>query len=156
MSDVHETSIAYWEHRYGQIHSYEIDPDNDEERERAKAYVAGATIDEKGNIVEIQTEPPKTTNGVSEESKAEVAHQLQLKPIAPEETEIAPRMPDKGSLFFGAFRNLYDAYWETCEVCEPYLLAGALTQVGAMLGRRSCISIGRKPSTRHIIYPKLL
>ena len=146
-------SIEHWEHRYGQIHSYEIQPDNQEELERAKAWVAGAKIDADGKIVEIQPKPPKTTNGVSEERKSEVAHQLQLKPIAPEETEIAPKMPDTGSLFFGAFRNLYDAYWETCEVCEPYLLAGALTQVGAMLGRRSCISIGRKPSTRHIIYP---
>lgn len=152
-ADVHEMSIAYWEHRYGQIHSYEIDPDNDEERERAKAYIAGATIDKKGNIVEIQAEPPKSTNGVSFERVEEVAKQFQLTPIAVEEVESAPKMPENGSLFFGAFQNLYDAYWGTCEVCEPYLLAGALTQVGTMLGRRACISIGRKPSARHIIYP---
>ena len=152
-ADVHEMSIAYWEHRYGQIHSYEIDPDNDEERERAKAYITGATIDKKGNIVEIQAEPPKSTNGVSFERVEEVAKQFQLTPIAVEEVESAPKMPENGSLFFGAFQNLYDAYWGTCEVCEPYLLAGALTQVGTMLGRRACISIGRKPSARHIIYP---
>ena len=146
----------FWQEKYQKILNYEETADNTEEYDRAIAWSEGADIDDAGNIVEIDVPPPKTEhkNGsASEKRKAEVADQLQLKPIPVDTAESAPEMPNEGCLFFGGFKHFYDAYWGTSEVCEPYIMAGALTQMGIMLGRRSCISIGRKASKRHVIYP---
>ena len=146
----------FWQERYQRILDYEETAESTDEYDRAIAWSEGADIDDSGNIVEIEVPPPKTekrNGGVSEKRKAEVADQLQLKPIPVDTAESAPEMINGGGLFFGGFKHFYDAYWGTSEVCEPYIMAGALTQMGIMLGRRSCISIGRKPSKRHVIYP---
>ena len=147
----------FWQDRYQRILDYEETAESTDEFDRAIAWNEGADIDDSGNIVEIDVPPPKTekrNGGVSEKRKVtEIADQLQLKPIPVNETDKAPEMPNGGHLFFGGFKHFYDAYWGTSEVCEPYLMAGALTQMGMMLGRRACISIGRNPSKRHVIYP---
>lgn len=75
-------------------------------------------------------------------------------PIAPEPEEKPPEFPDTdGSLFYGGFKHYFDAYHETNETCKPFLMAGALSQVGVMAGRMACVSLGRKPTRRRRIYP---
>ena len=77
-----------------------------------------------------------------------------LQNIAPVKECQLPKFDDTdGDLFYGGSRHFYDAYWETDESCKPYLMASMLTQVGVVLGRRACVSIGRKPSNRRRIYP---
>lgn len=65
----------------------------------------------------------------------------------------APQFPDNDSIFYGHFKHFLDAYWNRNEICRPYLLAGALSEVGVILGRRACVSIGRTPTKRYRIYP---
>lgn len=63
-----------------------------------------------------------------------------------------PEFPED-SIFYGNTEHFFNAYWETDETCKPYILAGALAQIGITAGRRACISLGRKPSKRRCEYP---
>ena len=150
-------SKQQWEDRYQQILSYEIKPENVDEFDRAVEWGQGAKINDDGNIIDsVESEGVEDAPIPEPESTPrtkELVDRLIHTPVPVEATEDAPKIKGDGNLFFGAFKDFYDAYWGTCEVSEPYLMAGALTQVGTMLGRRACISIGKHTSKRHVIFP---
>ena len=152
MSETRPTTRVEWEDRYSKIVDYSVSPDSADEHEKARLWSQGANIDDNGNVVretkQVADVPPPTFVG---NGKPEVNHLLKPEPVSAE-NDLVPEFPGE-DLFHGGFRNFYDAYWKTNEVCEPFLMAAALTQAGAMMGRRCCISISKNKSERYVIYP---
>ena len=109
-----------------------------------------------GTLIHIATEhgyQPKRTNGKQGQSKGSAYVSDPVPDALPVGKSIPQPTFPEGNLFYGNTEHLFKAYWGTDETCKSYLLGGALAQIGAIAGRRACLSQGRNPSKRRRVYP---
>ena len=166
------TTIEGWEARYRDINAGLVAPEDYKEAVNAKRWqYEGMLIDEKGELVRETVLPEPVTQEVPEEvheqppavenksTPPRIDTSMLLKevveavPVQVDESQ--PQFLEGSALFHGEFAHFYNAYWGKNETCAPYLMAGALTQVAQMLGRRACVSRGPILTRSNNVWPNL-